>query len=104
VLDKVHREVDKAGQVEAVKPDNGPGVAALLVGTLFAVVVPVPGRRDDDVARPHGHPPPVHRREAALALDDETAGKGRVPVRGRRLARLHQLQTGVQRVGCVRRL
>jgi hypothetical protein len=88
---EVHWKVDKVGQVQAVQPDDGRVVASLFVGALLAMIVPVPGRRDDHVTRAHRHSPAVDGGEPALALDDEAAGEGGMPVGGGRLTRLDQL-------------
>ncbi len=101
MLNKVHREMHKVGQIQPIKPDDRRVVAALLVRALLAVVVPVPRRRHDHVAWLHRHTAPVNGGEAALPFDDEAAGEGGVPVGGGRLAGLDQLQAGVEGVGGV---
>lgn len=92
MLDKVDGEVSEVGQVEAVEPDHG-------TGAVLAVVVPVPGRRQDHVASLHGDAFAVHRGEAALALDDEPHGEGGVSMCLGRFVGHHQLQSGVECVG-----
>ena len=78
--------------VEAVEPDHD------ALGFL-AVVVPGPGRRHDEIAGLHVGALAVHRGVGALALDDEAERRLRVPVRGRDLAALDELDRAGQRVG-----
>lgn len=92
VLDEVDGEVSEVGQVEAVEPNHGPRA-------VLAVVVPVPGRRQDHVASLHRDAFAVYRCEAALALDDEPHGERCVSMCLCCFVGHHQLQSGVQCVG-----
>lgn len=82
--------------VQAVQPDHR---LAAFRGGAVAVVVPGPGRSDDEVARLHAGAFAVHRGVGAVALDDEAQGRLGVPVAGSDLARQDQLQAGVEARG-----
>lgn len=88
----MHGKVLEVGQVEPVEPDHG-------ARAVLAVVVPVPGRREDHVAALHADAPAVHGGEAALALDDEAHGEGDVPVGAGRLVGHDELEACVEGVG-----
>ena len=77
--------------VEAVEPDHH------AIGFL-AVVVPGPGRRDDEVAGVHVDALAVHGGVGALAFDDEAKRRLRMPVRRRDLAALDGLDRAGERV------
>ena len=66
---------------------------------LVAVVVPGPGRGDDEIAGLHRRALAVDRGIGAVPLDDEAQRRLRVAVRRRDLARQDQLQPGEQRAG-----
>lgn len=95
MLDEVHGELGEVGQVEPVEPDHG-------AFAVLAVVVPVPCRRQDDVATLHGDALAMHGRESPAAFDDEAHGEGGVPVRGGGFIGHDQLQARVEGVGCER--
>ena len=46
-------ELHEVGEVQATKPDNRRAVATLLTCTLLAVVMQIPGRRDNDISGVH---------------------------------------------------
>ena len=66
---------------------------------VVAVVVPGPGRGDDEIARLHRGALAVDRGIGAVPLDDEAQRRLRVAMRRRDLARHDQLQPGEQRAG-----
>ena len=63
------------------------------------MVVPGPGRGDDEVALFHDRPLAVDRRVGAAALDDEAEGRGGMAVGRRHFARHDELQAGIERLG-----
>jgi hypothetical protein len=91
VLDEVDGEVSEVGEVEAIEPDHW-------ARPVLAMVVPVPCRREDDIASVHLYAATVHGGEAAVALDDESHGERRVPVGRRRLIGHDELKSGVDGV------
>ncbi len=62
------------------------------------MIVPGPGRRNDEVARLHPGFFTFYRRVRARTLDDEAQSNGRMPVGGRNLTRRNELQAGVERI------
>ena len=64
-----------------------------------AMIMKCPRRRNDEIARMHRDLLAVDRRVGPLALNNETQGRGRVPVAGGYLARQDQLQAGIK-TGC----
>ena len=79
--------------VQSVQPDDRLGGA---VHAFVAVVVPGPGRRDDEVARVHRGALAVDRGVGAAAVQDEAKRRLGVPVARCHLAGQDQLQPGVQ--------
>src|SRR5579883_1666945 len=73
--------------VETVEPDHGSRSG-------IAVVVPGPGRGDDEVDGPHGRPLAIDRGIGAFALDDEAQRRLAVAVRRRDLAGHDDLEAG----------
>src|SRR5580704_7151589 len=66
-------------RVEYVHPDYGPSA-------FVAVIVPIPGGREDQVTRMHRALVAIHGGVGALAIDHEAHGVGAVAMRGRYLA------------------
>lgn len=97
MFDKVQGEVPEIWQVQPVQPDHGPG-------TVLSVVMPVPGRRQDDVPTLHLDALAVDCGEAAIALDDEAHCKCCVAMCRRGLVGHHQLKPGINGVCRVRRV
>lgn len=101
VLVEMDRVMDKLGQVQAVKPDDGILIPAFFIGPFLTVVVPAPRGSNDNIARTHANTLTLHRSEAPLALDDETDSKcGMAMCRGR-LTRHDKLQASIQSIGGV---
>ncbi len=83
-------------------PPSLPIVAVPLVTVSSAVIVPGPGRRDDEIAGVHRRALAIDGGIGAAALDHKTQRRLRVAVRRRDLARQDQLQPGEQRAGDLR--
>ena len=81
------------GDVESVEPDDGLAGAA---SAIVAMVVPGPGRCDDEIARRHPRTLAIDRGVGPAAIDHEPQCRLRVPVTRRDLSGQDQLQTGVQ--------
>lgn len=88
----MYGEMLEVGEIEAIKPDHGPRA-------VFAVVVPVPRRREDHVAPLHLDSSAVDGCEPALPLDDEPHRESDMPVGLGSLIGHHELQPCVQGVG-----
>jgi hypothetical protein len=93
MLDEMDGEVLKIWQVEAVEPDHG-------AGAVLAVVVPVPGRREDYVAALHGDALAMDGGEAALAFDYEAHSEGDVAVGAGDFVGHDELEAGIEGVCC----
>jgi hypothetical protein len=91
-LRKVNGQLVVHGQIESVEPNHG-----LLA--LVSVVVPLPLGCEDDIPGLHVEFVALDGGEGAGALDDETQGKGIVPVGGRDFAGVDELETSVDGVG-----
>lgn len=94
LLCEVHRGESEERQVECIEPDNR-GIA------LVSMIMPVPCRRNDNIAASQGHLFSFNSREA-LAVDDESEGERDVPVRRSSLARVDDLKSTIDGVCCVR--
>lgn len=95
LLGKVNGGESEERQVEGVQPDDR-SVA------LVAVIVPVPNGRHDHVTPLQWHLLALDRREA-LAVNDEPESKSNVPVSGRRLSGVDDLEAAVDGIRGVRR-
>lgn len=94
MLDKMHGEVAEIRQIQAIQPDHG-------ARSVLAVVMVVPSGSQDHIPLLHANPATMNGRETAVTLDDEAHRERCVTVRRGGFVRHDQLETGVQRVGCV---
>lgn len=92
LLHKMDGKMLEIGKIEAIQPDHG-------TRAVFAMVVPVPRRRQDYIASLHEDPPAMHRSKSALAFDDEPHCKGYMPVGLCSLVGHDELQPCIQGVG-----
>ncbi|KAF2801518.1 uncharacterized protein BDZ99DRAFT_469523 [Mytilinidion resinicola] len=93
----MNREVYKAWEIKAIQPNHRSGA-------IFAVIVPVPGRGQDNVAALHLDASIMHSSEATITLDDKVTGKGSVAMSWRGLVGHNQLKPSVNGISRVRRL
>src|SRR5436190_2687943 len=91
------RSVEKLhnGNVEPVQPENR-------LVALIAMVMPGPGRRDDEIALVHDGPLDINRRVRSGTLQHETKRALHMPMRRRDLAWQHQLHAGIEVGGDLR--
>ena len=92
------KPASKKRSIGMSSPSSHTTGSAHALDALVAVVVPGPGRRDDEVARVHGGALAAHRGVGALAVDDEAQRRLHVAVRRRDLARHDELQPGIERL------
>ena len=90
-LCEVRRKVVVERKVQAVQPDHG-------LVSVVAVVVPLPLRREDEVAFFHADFLAADGGEAAGPFDDEAEGEGLVAMRRGRLAWQDQLETCIDSI------
>lgn len=84
MLHKVDWEMLKTGQVQSVEPDHG-------ARSVLPMIMPVPGRSQDDIAAIHGYALSVNCSKATISFDNETQRKGSVPMRGSSFMRHDEL-------------
>ena len=91
------RSVEKLhnGNVEPVQPENR-------LVALIAMVMPGPGRGDNEITLVHDGTLAIYRRVRAGALQHETQRTLRMPMRRRDLAGQHQLHAGIEVCGDLR--
>src|SRR5262249_25108710 len=83
------------GKIETVYPHAGPTAE-------IPMIMKSPGRREDEIARPHRRALAVNRGVRALAFDDKPDSGSRVAVGGSDFARKDQLNSCVQALGDLR--
>lgn len=88
MLDEVDGKMKKVRQIQTVQPDHG-------TGSVFAMVMPVPRRREDDIALLHLDALAVDGGESALAFDDEAHGERDVAMGGCGFVGHDKLEAGV---------
>ena len=93
-LGEVDWNVSEQGEVQAVKP-------YYWICTLVAMVMPVPGGSQDNIAPLHIHLLTFYGSEAFGSFDDESHGKSYVAVCGRNFVGKNQLQASVDGICCV---
>ena len=92
MLDKVNWKVGEIWQIKAIEPDHG-------AGTIFAVIVPVPRGREDDISSLHLDALAMDSSESPLALNNESHCKGRVAMSLSGLIGHDELEPGIDGVG-----